>query len=532
MRRHARLLLGGVLALAVGCAHAPGLAPDTASRLAGTPGGYLSGEVKGLEDGPLLNNKDFVWALAFAPDSSRVAYTHLGPKFYQLALWTLGPTPALVADRNINAYEFDLEAVAFSADSGLLATAGRDGELRLFEASNAEPKGHVLTEEPLTAVAFHPAGRYIVVGSARGLVSVFTVPQLSFVFEVRAHNNAPVSALTFAADGTLYTGGWDKHVRVWNTREEALRPDQARVHFERRSGFVVLRGAVNGKAQVSFALDARAPAVILNTTAATQAGIDVAFLKDTVTVPTPLGSTVARLAKGQVLRFKSLPVEGVDVAVCDVCVPSGTQGVLGAPFTERFDVVFDESTGEAILTSKAGAVPGAEAQGLVLEPRLDFTFENHVNDVTVDAKGQRLGVALSEGKAERTRAIYEREKKGEVDPKSPANAGALVDAATGKVLQQWAEHGGVVATASISPDGRSLATGGWDKRLLLFTEGDAKVRGEREFGWSVRRVRYSPDGRWVGVAAWTPQNPIGDQESDPAAALYQVLYAAPTVEQR
>jgi WD40 repeat protein len=533
MRQGARLLLASALACAVGCAaHTPTMAPETLSRLTGTPGGYLAGETTGLEDGALLNNKDFVWSLAFAGDSSRVAYTHLGAKAYQLALWTLGPAPALVADKDVNAVEFDLEALTFSPDGGLVVTAGRDGEVRLFEAATGEPKGHVLTEEPLTAVAVHPSGRYVVVGSARGLVSIFTVPQLSFVFEVRAHNNVPVSALVFAQDGTLYSGGWDKYVRAWNSREEAMRADQARVRFERRSGFVVLRGAVNGKAQVSFALDARAPALILTTEAATQAGIDVAFLKETVTVPTPLGNTVAKLARGQRLLFKSLPVEGVDIAVCDVCVPTGVQGVLGGPFTERFELVFDESTSEAIVTSKSGAPPGADTQGLALAVRSEFLFEGHVNDVTIDAKGQRLGVALSEAKAERTRTVYEREKKGVEEPRGPFNAGALVDAATGRILHKWSEHGGVVATASISPDGRSLATGGWDKRMLLFTEGSEKPRGERKFGWSVRRVRFSPDGRWVGVAAWTPQNPIGDQESDPAAALYQVLYGAPTVEQR
>jgi WD40 repeat protein len=531
MRRSARLLLGGALALAAGCAHTPALSPETLSQLASTPGGYLSGEVKGLQDGPLLNNKDFVWSIAFAPDSSRVAYTHLGPKSYQLALWTLGTPPALVSDRDINPYEHDLEAVVFSPDGALLASAGRDGALRLFDAATGEPRGSVVTEEPLTAVAFHPGGRYVVVASARGLVSVFTVPQLTFVYEVRAHREL-VSALAFAPDGTLYTGSWDKHVRVWSSREEALRPDQARVRFERRSGFAVVRGAVNDQAQVTFAVDARAPAIILTTESATQAGIDVAFLQDTLTVPTPLGSTAARLARGQALRFKSIPVGGVDIAVCDVCVPSGAQGVLGTPFLERFELVFDESTGEAILTAKGGAPAGAQTQGLALAPGADFTFEGHVNDVTLDVSGQRLGIALSEAKAERTRAVYEREKKGLVDPKGPANAGALVDAATGRILQKWTEHGGVVSTASISPDGRSLATGGWDKRLLLFSEGEDKPRGERRFGWSVRRVRFSPDARWVGVAAWTPQNPIGDQESDPAAALYPVRYASPAVQRR
>jgi WD40 repeat protein len=437
----------------------------------------------------------------------------------------------LISDKNINPYEYDLEALGFSPDNGLLATAGRDGSVRLFDAATGEPKGSVVTEEPLTALAFHPSGRYVVVGSARGLLSVFTVPQLAFVYEARVHM-APVSALAFAADGTLYTGSWDKHVRVWDTREEALRTDQARVIFDRRGGFTVVRGAVNGKAQASFAVDTRVPAIVLNTETATQAGIDVPFLKETLTLPTSLGNTVARLARGQSLLFKSLSVTGVDIAVCDVCVPTGAQGVLGAPFTERFDITFDEPTHEAILTTKSGEPTGAQLQGLTLAPKADFAFEGHVNDVTVDAKGQRLGVAFSEEKAERSRAVYEREKNKIQEPQAPFNAGALVDAASGKILQKWSVHRGVVSTASISPDGRSLATGGWDKHLLVWSEGRDQPQGQREFGWSVRRVRFSPDGRWVGVAAWTPQNATGNQESDPAAALFQVSYDSPTVERR
>ena len=42
-------------------------------------------------------------------------------------------------------------------------------------------------------------------------------------------------------------------------------------------------------------------------------------------------------------------------------------------------------------------------------------------------------------------------------------------------------------------------------------------------------VRFSPDARWAGVAAWTPQNPLGDQRSDPAASLLELVYPAPTV---
>jgi hypothetical protein len=49
------------------------------------------------------------------------------------------------------------------------------------------------------------------------------------------------------------------------------------------------------------------------------------------------------------------------------------------------------------------------------------------------------------------------------------------------------------------------------------------------YGWAVRRVRFSKDGRWLVVAAWTPQNPLGDHSSNPSAVVYEVRYAAADV---
>ena len=89
------------------------------------------------------------------------------------------------------------------------------------------------------------------------------------------------------------------------------------------------------------------------------------------------------------------------------------------------------------------------------------------------------------------------------------------------VLGKYKGHRGVVATAGISPDGASLATGGWDKRVLLHGEG---VPAEEKFGWAVRRVRFSPDGRWLLAAAWTPQNPLGEHKSDRSAGVWEVSY--------
>jgi WD40 repeat protein len=539
--RAGAVALAGLMGLA-GCAHAPSLSREARAQLAATPGGYLSGPVAGFDGTPtVLNRKDFIWALAFAPGGGRVAYTRLGDKAYHVSVWDLGTVdakdgaqgaPVLRADPSVNIQQYDLEGVAFSPDGARVATVSRSGTVQLFDAVTGAQQAALATEEPLVSVAFHPDGQWLAVGSAQGLVSVLSAPGLSFGAETRLHVG-PVSALAFAADGTLYSGGWDGHVRASATPAQVLRPDTARTHFERRGGFAAVQGRFDSGPPVVLALDSRSPVVVLNTAAATAAGIDVAFLKDTVTVPGALGNTVARLARGRTLHFKALTLPGLDVAVCDACVPQGSQGVLGVPFSDRVDTVFDETTAEAVLTLKGGAPEGApEVTARGLSPLKDFTFPAHVNDVTVDARGQRLGVAFSQEKAERNRTVYERERKGVEEPQGPWNAGALVDAASGQVLRKWELHHGVVSTAAIAPDGRSLATGGWDKRVYLFTEGEPTAKGELEFGWSVRRVRFDPDGHQVGVAAWTPQKTTGSQESDPAAVLAPVRYASPRVESR
>jgi len=74
------------------------------------------------------------------------------------------------------------------------------------------------------------------------------------------------------------------------------------------------------------------------------------------------------------------------------------------------------------------------------------------------------------------------------------------------------------------PDGRTLATGGWDRAIYLFDVDAEKPLARCELGWSLRRLRFSQDGRRLAAGAWTPQNPVGDQRSAPSALIYEPVY--------
>ncbi|HLL53497.1 MAG TPA: aspartyl protease family protein [Myxococcaceae bacterium] len=515
-----RSLLPGLLLalLASACRSAPSLPP----RLEGT-GAFLSGRVTGLRDAAVLDDRDFVYGLAFSPDSSKVAFSHLALRAFQLGLWSLSPYRPL-ADVRLNAQAFDVEGVAFSPDGQAVCAASRDGVLRCFSAKDGAPLGSHGTEEPLVTVAFGPDGRTVLVGSARGLVTVLSWPGLSFVSEARVHTGE-VRAVAVAPDGRVFTGGWDRSIAVLQLHEREDKGDTARLSYLRKGGLALVAGWLRGQ-PLALALDARVPAVVLTAEAARTAGLEVTALSETVSLPTALGTTLAKVARAQRLTFKGLTVE-LDVALCDACVPPGAQGVLGAPFSEAFDIAFDESTAEVVLARKAPGQAPAPRRVMALAERARFRFASYVNDLSVDREGNRLGVAFSEAPAERTREIYAREKRNQPEPYSEANASAVVDARTGAVVRSWHAHRGIVSTAAISPDGGTLATGGWDKRIHVFNVGDPEPIAHRELGWSLRRLRFSADGRLLGAAAWTPQNPIGDQRSTPSAVLYAPVYSTP-----
>ncbi len=527
-RAVAGLALAGLALCLAGCrATAPSLAPLTLSQLKETPDGYLAGQVVDLKDHQLLNNRDFVYAIAASRVDERVAFSHLGPKTFQLGLWDMQGRGRQLADPDVNHYEFDVESVDFSPDGKVVVTASRDGGIRFFSSDKGVVLGAYLTEEPLVAVAFHPSGRYVAVGSAKGLVTVVTYPELQFAYEQRAHEGE-VRAVAFTREGLFFSGGWDKSIMAFDAVEEEVTLDKARLKFERKSGLSSVRGVVNERASAELVFDSRVPYVLITSDLAKAAGMDLAFLKDSANIATPLGSTVARLAPNQTLSFKALTVRDVTIGVCDACVPAGYQGVIGSSFTDRYDISFDEVAGEVQLELKDKAGESARRKLLSLKPRKRLSFDWFVNDFSTDQSGRYLGVAFSESKAERTREVYEREKKGVPEPKREGNAGAIVDAHTGLIVRKWNTHAGIVATAGISPDGQSLATGGWDKTLQLH-QPLTREPIAREFGWSVRRVRFSHDGRFLLVGAWTPQNPLGDQQSNPAALVYEVIYKSPEV---
>jgi len=508
--------------LAVACRTVPVTPTSALEALAAHPLSHLVGTPVELASPVVLNAEDFVYDARLSADAKSMAVARLGMKGYFLSLFTLGTTPPTRrADTLINGYELDVEMVEPSPDGSVFATVGRDGAVRVFDATTGLARAAWLTDEPLVSLAIHPSGQWLVTGSAHGLITVLSFPGLNQVAEARGHSDE-VRGLAFAPDGRLFSAGWDKHVTRWSFIESGQPVLSTRLHAEKKSGQPVFRAVLNGKVSVSTTIDARLPMPVVQAALAQAAGIEVSALTESATLTTAFGQQLAKVAKGQRFSFKGLTFDSVDVAICDACVPVGAQAVLGASLLERFDFASDESTHEVMITAKPGSA-ATSAVAPELKAEAVFTLEAYVNDLTIDAAGKTLGVALSGDKALRNREVYEREKRKEPAPFSEWDCGALLDAETGSLLSKHPVTG-VVATAGISPDGQSLLTGGWNKEVSLWTRGSPTALSTERFGWAVRRVRFSRDARWASVAAWTPQNPLGSHQSDPSAVFYEVVY--------
>ncbi|HLT28660.1 MAG TPA: hypothetical protein VK013_01355 [Myxococcaceae bacterium] len=524
---------GALLLLALGPACAPAMKgavlPDaTLQALQGSRDAFLAGPVQAMHPVRTFEDRDFAYAAALSPDGTRIAWVHLGGDGFRLAVADVERHGEDRADVLLNPVEFDVEGLAFTPDGTHLVTAGRDGALRLSAAGDATLVQVALAERPLVSLAVHPSGTWLAAGDDVGGLHFYSLPELQPLGSAAVHTDE-VRGVAFAVDGRLVSGSWDRSVAVHGTRVQTGPVREVLVQAQQGGEVPALWAHLNGRSRLLLGVDGRLPISVLTGEAARAGGIDPAALTGTRELPTALGVQLAKVAPAQQLAFRELPLV-MDVAICDACVPKGVQGVLAAPFLEGVALRFENGGALARLSLRehleAPPVPRVE-----LTPLARHSLKHHVNAVALDAAGTRLAVALSETPAKRTREIYQREKDGVIEPQAPGNVARVVSLDAGEVIFETTGHRGVVSAVALSPDGETLASGGWDKRVRLHTRGEGEVGGWSA-GWSIRQLRFSRDGRRLVAAAWTPVKATGNQRSDPAVQLFLLDYRTPVVHTR
>jgi WD40 repeat protein len=340
-----------------------------------------------------------------------------------------------------------LWAAAFSADGKSVATAGMGSHVRVWDATTGRLRVALPSypggsrPDALCTLAFSADGRRVASVGDGAAVHVWDVASGEAARLPQGHH-AAVGALAYAPDGQTLASASDDHtVRLW---------DAATGRVQR-----LLKGHGEAVRALAYAPDGR-------TLASGDAGgalrlWDVATgteLRMIQAVPRTAGFYYGICPLAFTPDGKRLVAWGDDNRLRVWELITG-QEVLGRPLVL--------SGVSPVATKRPGGPPpeGARVQALRLSP-----------------DGQTAAVAVGG-------SLY------------------LVDVGTGQELFKLPGHGGP-ASLAFSPDGRTLAWGGWDKCVRLWDVATGQELLRVEGPDFVNAVAVAPDGRTVAAAmGWT-----------------------------
>ncbi|HOY60642.1 MAG TPA: WD40 repeat domain-containing protein, partial [Verrucomicrobiota bacterium] len=432
-------------------------------------------------------------SFAFSPDGQRLA----GFAYVRgVCLWDLANGGAMTAIPGEPAVgTIWTGAVAFDPTGQVLAVGHRtNGVVRLHRVSD----GHVEAEfrlpaDPVLALAFSPDGRWLAASAlaTNAVVKVWPLPSGQPI-ELTGQRETPWT-LAFDPRSEVLATGDGQLIRLWN--------------LQHRRPITTLVGHRLGVTALAFSPDGRQLASGSNASGAEDAEV---WLWD-----------VAKLARPPQPDCQTLTNIGLVAFERDarsfLALADGT--------VTRFDLVTHElieplpqygTNNSSLSVSKNGRwLAHAETNGMV-----------HVWDRDVHRKLSSLRPYAETHPEVGTMRILAQGRLLLSRPNNivqhPMN---LWDTRTGQQPEPWrsinAETRGGCITADDTMDGRLLATGHFDGRIVLWDANSrdllASFDAHREL---VMDVAFSPDGRWLASAGWDGALRLWDVRQRAAAGQF------------
>jgi RNA polymerase sigma factor (sigma-70 family) len=505
----------------------------------------------GKQVGTCVGHSGGVTGVAFAPDGKRLVSCG---QDQSVRIWDVASRREL---RQLTGHRDRLNRVAFASDGKTLASAGRD-EVRLWDAdSGAELhvfRGRGDTFEA-ASVAFSPDGKTLASSGWDNDIRLWDVATGKVRDVLKGHRQR-VWMVAFSPDGkTLASGSFDNTTRLWDVATGKERRTLARLESWVRTVSFSPDGkllALGGDNDVIHLWDLGTGREVRPTGGHRGGVSSLALLRDGKSVISGAADGTIRL--WDLDTGKELRVLGAHTERVDAIALSPDERTLASGSDDKTVRLWDMATGthRRRLTGHRGpitCVAYSPDSRLVASGSYDATIRiwdadsgkelrridgdrTWVKCLAFSPDGKRLASGDWNTKPQaRPAAIFlwdvdsgklvRRIEGHDVTVRSLAfstdgrtlasvsydETGRLWDVATGKELCRVGrvrerqdpppEEGlGQLYCVALSPDGRTLATSGWDQTVRVWEAATGRLRGVfRGHAGGVRALAFTPDGR-------------------------------------